>query len=469
MNYYFYEARVRSCVISEVFDLSLSISSWRQKIFFPGGAHVLAIVAAIILFCDASFAADYVVRAEGDGAPSLERCVEIALLNRPSLAETRSGIESQKARVAQEASSLRTQGNLSQSYGFSRNENVGQGGRFSTEFSLNQTISDWGKTNLSIKGARQELEARALDESDRIQAIVADVSDAYYALGRSGRNLGIVSERVGNYENRLQWAKDFYKAGAKAKIEVTKAETDLAKAKLDFVVARGALQRAVSGLAHSMGVPDWLPDDIAGFESSLDRQSPTGESDDISRDEAVAAALSNRSDIMAQDVRTEAVRTNLALTAKGLSPTLTGGAGYSFSGVDDPFESREWRLSVGLSVPVIDGGLTRERVKQAEADLATAEASGEAMRQDVILAVHTAHSSLTEAAESVAAAREVERQAKETLDLAQGRYKAGVGESLEISDAVDGYAQARIQVVTALYNLKSAEISLKRVMGVITK
>jgi outer membrane protein TolC len=338
------------------------------------------------------------------------------------------------------------------------------------EFSLNQTISDWGRTDLSIQGARQELEAKVLDEGDTVQAIVADVSDAYYALGRSGQNLEVADERVGIYESRLNWAKDFYKAGSKAKIEVTKAETDLANARLDYVLAQGALQRAVSGLAHSMGTPDWSPDDAVGFGDSLDE--PEAFLDDgtaISMDDAVAAAMSNRSDMKAQDVRVDAARTNLLLAAKELSPTLTGGAGYSFSGEDDPFENREWRVSLGLSVPVADGGLARERTRQAEGDLAAAEARWETMRQDVIYAVRTAYTSLIEARESVLAAKEAERQAGETLKLAQGRYKAGVGESLEISDAVDGYAQSRIRVVTALYNLKSAEIALKRVMGVIAK
>jgi outer membrane protein TolC len=152
-----------------------------------------------------------------------------------------------------------------------------------------------------------------------------------------------------------------------------------------------------------------------------------------------------------------------------MSPTLTGSAGYSFSGETDPTEERNWRLSVGLVIPVLDGGLTREQIKQAKADLSSAEAKRESLRQSVILSVRTAHASLLEARESVNAAAEVEKQARETLNLAQGRYKAGVGDSLEISDAVDGYAQARIKAVTALYSLKSAEIDLKRVMGAVLR
>ncbi|MDR1943979.1 MAG: TolC family protein [Synergistaceae bacterium] len=399
-------------------------------------------------------------------ALSLERCVEIALDMRPSLAAARFGVESQASRVGQAAAPARPHVQISPSYGYSRNESVGQSGTINTDFTLNQTIFDWRKTDLTIQGARQNFEASVLDEADAEQAVIAEVSDAYYSLNRSGRNLEIASERVANYEKRLKWAKDFYEAGAKAKIEVTRAETDLANARLDFVMAQGASSRATSGLLHAMGVSDWARADVMDVLGASDERP---DAFDITAEAAVVEALVNRLDMKAEDIRVDAARTNLELAKKGMAPSLTGSAGYSFSGESDPLDERGWRLSVGLSVPVFDGGLTRERIKQADADLSAVEARRETLKQDVILAVRNAHSSLVEARESVTAAYEVERQARETLLLAQGRYRAGVGESLEISDAVDGYAQARLRVVSALYSHKSAEIALKRVMGVISE
>ncbi|MDR0616980.1 MAG: TolC family protein [Synergistaceae bacterium] len=395
------------------------------------------------------------------GAVTLEECIRIAVGLNPKLAQARSGITAQKAQVREAAASSRPQVSFSSSYGYSRNESVGQGGAISTGLTLRQSIFDWGRADLSIRGAEQELEAKTLDEANSVQDVIASVMSAYYMVNRSGRNLHIASERVGNYESRLEWAKDFYAAGTKAKIEVTKAETDLANARLDLVQANGAAQRAASGLAHSMGAAGWTP---GGVKDLLEY---TGY--DITAAEAIETALAARSDLMAQEIRVEEARTSLSAAGKGLSPSFSGSAGYSFSGENDPLDQREWRLSVGLEIPVSDGGLTRERITGAEASLAGAEAQLDSMRQDVILAARNAHSSLAEAREAVTAAREAERQAKETLDLAQGRYRAGVGESLEISDAVDGYAQSRIRAVTALYDLKSAEINLKQTMGVISQ
>ncbi|MDR1915368.1 MAG: TolC family protein [Synergistaceae bacterium] len=395
------------------------------------------------------------------GPLSLERAIEIALENHPSLKEAKSNVDSQSARLGQSAAAARPRVSASSSYGYSYSEAGGERGSMNTEFTLQQTIFDWNRTELSIKEARQQLEALLLDENGTEEDVARSVMDAYFSLNRSERAVKIAAERLENYSKRLKWAEDFYHLGAKAKIEVTRAQTDLATAKLDMVSSQGARQKALSNLAYAMGVAMSTPEIL---EDGLEFVPY-----DINLSEAIDTAMNNRDDLKAQSVRIEAARTSLALAKKGMSPTLSGSAGYSFTGEIDPFDERGWRVSVGLSIPVTDGGETRERVKQAEANLEGVMARWESMAQNVILQARTSHASLVEARESVEAAYEAERQAYETLNLALGRYQAGVGESLEISDAVDGYARSRLSVLTALYNHKSAEVELKRIMGVITQ
>jgi outer membrane protein TolC len=395
------------------------------------------------------------------GPLSLERCIEIALERHPSIREAASNADARSAVLGQSAAAARPKVSASASYSRSYGEARGENGSINSDISLKQTIFDWGRTSIAIEESRRQLEATRLDCVETEDDVVRGVMDAYYSLSRSERSVAISLERLENYAKRLEWAEDFYSLGAKARIEVTRAQTDLATARLDLVSSQGARRKAVSSLAYAMGAaegtPEILTDDL-GF-------SPYG----IELEEAIETAMRNRGELRAQDARVEAAKASLALAKKGMSPTLTGSAGYSYSGENDPFDERGWSVSLGLSIPVADGGETRERVKGAEASLAGAEARAESLVQDVILKVKTAHASLAEARESVEASSEVERQARETLNLALGRYQAGVGESLEISDAVDGYARARLSSVSALYDHKAAEIEMKRVMGVIAK
>ena len=146
------------------------------------------------------------------------------------------------------------------------------------------------------------------------------------------------------------------------------------------------------------------------------------------------------------------------------APALDASVGYHFggSGYDD---RAQWTAGLNLSLPVSDGGETGARVAQARADLKVAAARRDKLAQAVALDVRTAWQNLRESAASVAAARAVEKGARENLNLALGRYRAGAGTALEVSDAVDSCASAQSAVITSLYNHKEARLSLEKAMG----
>lgn len=389
-------------------------------------------------------------------ALTLEKCVAIALSYSPNILASSSDVESQRAGVEQAATQQRGKLQASASYSYSHDARK-ESGRIETDLSFSQSIFDWNRTNLSVKGAKQELAAKIQDEENTRQTVIYDVMTAYYSLNRASRMADIASERVENHRKRLKWAQDFYRVGTKAKIEETKAQTDLSNARFDLVAAQGARQKAVSALAFAMGQPTVTPNDVA---DELEVKPYV-----VAPEEALSLAMENRPDLKGMDARIEASRTSLALAGKGLSPSLAGGAGYSFYGESDPFENKGWQLKVSLNLPILDGGLTKAQTKGASAALRGALARREGLRQSVILSVRTAFASLSEANEAVAAASESERLAAETLRLAQGRYRSEVGDSLEISDAVDGYAKARMNMVQALYNQMAAIVELRKVTG----
>jgi outer membrane protein TolC len=50
--------------------------------------------------------------------------------------------------------------------------------------------------------------------------------------------------------------------------------------------------------------------------------------------------------------------------------------------------------------------------------------------------------------------------------LANGRYAAGVGNPIEVTDSLVALANARTAHVAALYNYKIAQASMEKAMGV---
>lgn len=388
---------------------------------------------------------------------TLEECIQTALDNHPDLAAAASRINARQASVGQAAAPARPQVTAGSGYTRSDNTVVSSGsGSYNTNLQASQTLFDWGRNELGIKGAKTELDATTADYLAARDTVISNVRAAYYGLNLAIREHAIARTRYENYERRLNWAKSYYQAGRTAKIEVTKAEADLANSRLSLVRSESSAEKFRSELASAMGAPML---EIAPVQDVLE---PDGWN--VPLEGAVAAALENRPELAAQRKRVDYAKINLGLQMKGKSPSISASAGYNLYG-SSPFDENGWSAGVSLSVPIFDGGLVKSRIEGARADLTTSEAQYESLANSVILEVRRAWESLREARQSLDASMQSERYAKETLELAQGRYKAGVGSSLEISDAVEGYSTAQNNTATSLYNYQNAKLQLQKAMG----
>lgn len=388
---------------------------------------------------------------------TLEECIQTALDNHPDLAAAASRINARQASVGQAAAPARPQVTAGSGYTRSDNTVASSGsGSYNTNLQASQTLFDWGRNELGIKGAKTELDATTADYLAARDTVISNVRAAYYGLNLAMREYAIARTRYENYERRLDWAKSYYQTGRTAKIEVTKAEADLANSMLSLVRSESSAERYRSELASAMGAPML---EIAPVRDVLE---PDGWN--VPLEGAVAAALENRPELAAQRKRVDYAKINLELQMKGKSPSISASAGYNLYG-SAPFDENGWTAGVSLSVPIFDGGLVKSRIEGARADLTTSEAQYESLANSVILEVRRAWESLREARQSLDASMQSERYAKETLELAQGRYKAGVGSSLEISDAVEGYSTAQNNTATSLYNYQNAKLQLQKSMG----
>ena len=82
----------------------------------------------------------------------------------------------------------------------------------------------------------------------------------------------------------------------------------------------------------------------------------------------IAGAMKDRPELVARRLRVESAAENVTLQMKGLSPSLSASAGYSF-GNHSYFDHDQWNAGLTLSVPLTDGGLTKSMVEQARAQL----------------------------------------------------------------------------------------------------
>jgi outer membrane protein len=104
-------------------------------------------------------------------------------------------------------------------------------------------------------------------------------------------------------------------------------------------------------------------------------------------------------------------------------------------------------------------------MREAEALLTSAEMDLEIERLQIRVDVTQAALNIRAAKATFVAATDAETNAKERLRLAEGRYTAGLGNAIELSDAQLAQTTALSQLAQAKFRLASARADLLAAMG----
>jgi outer membrane protein TolC len=398
---------------------------------------------------------------------TLSMCIETALKKNPSIIASGYTVEVNRSRVGEARSGYYPQ--LSASAAYTRVNPVPgtataiagsqEFDQYTSSVSLNQNIFDFGKTSSQVDISKYNLEASRGDLDSTQDAIILNVKQAYYGVLQARRNRDVATDVIKQFQLHLDQARGFYDVGTKARIDVIKAEVDLSNAKLSLINAENAFKIAWVTLKNAMGVPD-APEHTYTIEDKLSFQQYT-----ITQDEAAARAFENRSDLKSVAAQRQAAETNISFARSGYYPILSGNANYSWTGERTTEMDHGWSAGVVLTVPLFSGFLTSHQVAEAKSNLYVLKANEESLRQQIVFEVRQAYLNLQAAEASIETAGLAAEQAKENLDLANGRYAAGVGSPIEVSDAFATYVAAQANYTGALSNYKIAQANIEKAMG----
>ncbi|MBM4146746.1 MAG: TolC family protein, partial [Nitrospira sp.] len=329
--------------------------------------------------------------------------------------------------------------------------------QYSTGLSLIQTIYDFGKTPNQVKIQNLNLDSSRSDLRNTTDQIIFTVKQAYYGVIQARYNMIVAEDTVKQTKQHLEQAKGFYEVGTKPKFDVTKAEVDLSNAKLNLIRNENAFRISIVTLNNAMGVPD-------APEYTLDEKMSFGKYE-VTLEDALTKAYQNRPDLKSIVSKRQAAERSIELAKTGYYPVLSGNAGYNWSGEQFPLEDG-WNVGASLSFPLFSGFLTKYQVEESRANLNVIKANEESLRQIIFLEVQEAYLTLRAAEEAIPTAKLGVEQAQENLDIANGRYAAGVGNPIEVTDAEVGLTNARTFYIQALYVDKVARASLEKAMGI---
>ena len=395
---------------------------------------------------------------------SLERVVQIAQAMQPNILAARGSIDAGRSRVGQAESRFFPQIDGSANYDrlspagsyMVPTDDDNSYGQYAAGVTVNQILYDFGKTGTQVAIQKTAVDSSRADLTSVEDQVIFSVKSAYYDLLKSARNREVAAATVKQFEKHLEQAKAFFEAGVKPKYDVTKAMVDLGNAKLNLIRAENGQRLAKVSLNTAMGLPEapsYEVEDTMGFVPFA-----------LPLTEALDKAYGQRPDLKALLLKKQAAAQSVELARKGYYPLLSGSARYSYGGETFPLDEG-WDVGVGLTFPIANGKRTMHEVDEARANLAILAANETALRQSIYKEVQQDYLNLREAEERVQTAELTVKQAEENSEIAVGRYNAGVGNPVEVTDADVALANAKFNHIAALYDYKIAQVSIEKAIG----
>jgi outer membrane protein len=412
---------------------------------------------------------------------SLEQLIQIALDNQPRIRSAQAALEGADAQLGIARSNYFPR--IDTTLGYNRSTSNQAGGvsastgnvqqRRVTNISVNrqdftarfsQNVFDSFRREWTVQAAREDQNAAKFDLSTSRQDAILNVQTAYYNYLLARRLVDVNQEAVRRNIQSLERARGFFEVGTRPKIDVTRAQVDLANAELALVRARNALAVAFTSLNNAIGVPEHpfyrVPEELEIPPQALKPEELIATLEDSTR-----LALENRTELRALRARIRSAEADLTVAKRNFLPILSADANWSYRGQDLPY-APNWSVGGTLTVPVLNPPLFSQ-VDAAAASLASAQASEEITAQNVVLEVQQSFVDLVSARERIRTAEVLLTQARENLDLAQGRYQVGVGPLIDVTDAELALTQAESENIQAAVDFKISEARLRKAMGLV--
>jgi outer membrane protein len=442
------------------------------------------------------------LHAANDAPLSLNEAVETALLHSPQAIAARWNAEAVKARVGQARStwlpqlnSLTTvRGDYSYQTGTTEGREELRNFRYSSSLQLNQLIYDFGRTGGRIAGAEAGARAAREDAEATRAQLALQAMNSFFTVLQNEALREVAQVNLEQQGRRLQQAESFFKIGTRPQIDVLMAQTATAQARLQLVQAQGNVQTSRAQLLQALGLPEaewaaWIGRPLLPMlpaplplESAVSAPQPGGLPTAIA-EAVIEEALAQRPDYQAMKQRVEQAEQVVRWTYGDYLPTLSVGASAGVSGsvsglsvntvggvtrTDVPTQGQPGFSLAGtltLNWSLFSGLSTVYAVREARALRNAAQANLDALRLQVRSQLQQAALQVITARQSVDAASTLALQADKQLEMARGRYNAGVGNSIELGDAQLASTQAHAQKVQADYGLAQARANLMWQLG----
>jgi len=341
-------------------------------------------------------------------------------------------------------------------------------------FTLSATQNLWTAGRLTAQRAGAEAGLSAADialSSAKAQALL-DVAQAYYDAVAAERFAEIADSTLALTERTLSQVRLAREVGTASEFDLLRAQVTRDNQRPAAIQARGARQAAQLRLKQLLRLPLAQPltlttpirDEGAAMAAPLAPVTLAG-----ARSLAPDTSATARATVRQAAAQLDAAEKALTAARLARLPALQLSSTYqrfayppdgTFLPSDFNLYFPNWTVTLGLSFPVFNGGLTSGQKMVAQANVAEARARLEQTRDGAELDAVLAVNAYEQAAAAYQAAVGTDAQAARAYAIAEVRFSEGISTPVELTEARVQLEQARLQRVTTARDLEVARMRL---------
>ena len=316
--------------------------------------------------------------------------------------------------------------------------------------------------NLSLlhdmSAARKRIQQSDFDAVSLREAVLLGVVDLYLRTLQADARQEATRARLTTAERLAEQAEDFLEVGSGNRLDFVRSrsqvETETA------LLAQQVRDRETSKLLllETIGLP--VETEIRLTESLDILDSPAS---DIAA--AEQAALSNRPEVKAAELKLEAAGLDVKSARMQRLPTIGFEADYGVLGQRINRNLSTYTIAGTLSMPIFQGGRIQAETRVAKARQEQVVEELRDVENNVRLDVRAARIQLDSAIEAAQAARRAGEAADEGVELAQLRFEVGLTSNIDVIQAQQEQTRADELEIATLYDLYLARANYAKAQG----
>jgi outer membrane protein TolC len=374
---------------------------------------------------------------------TLAKAIDIALTNNPRTRTTYLQARAAEAALGSAKSAYLPEIDINATAGRVRNATQATNS-FSPSVALSYLLFDFGGREAEVEQARQTLAAANLFHDQAMQDVILATEQTYYSYLDAKALLAAQEATVRERRTSLDAAEARHNAGVATIADVLQARTAFSQSELDRESIEGQLRTIEGTFATVLGSPVTTRYEFGDLPLDVPAQSVTSQVEEL-----ITRATSGRPDLAATRAEAERAGARVREVRSAYLPSVVvnSNAGRTIASGGRSFTP--YAAVVAMNFPVFTGFRNRYDIREAQIEADLAKENVRSLEQQVGLQVWTSYYSLQTATQRLTTAKDLLNSAQQSADVARDRYKAGVGNILDVLTAQSALESARAQEVQA--------------------